>query len=197
MDAFQWIVLGIATVVLVLILVGIGYMMANQSYNIVFPPTQSTCPDSWVTDPSGTMCFYIGSNGGTAKKNLGTICTVTSKGAQTSSGNPITMPTDTNPVGTTVNKDFFNKMPQIYYARYDNTSGNVQLQSGIIVLPAAAQQQFANNFPGSKITCIPFFNLSDFKNSNKPPICAQQTFANQHQIYWDGVNNTNQCSTSS
>jgi hypothetical protein len=50
----------------------------------------------------------------------------------------------------------------------------------------------------NSITNTVIFNSNDSAWSGKggQPICAQQKFANQYNIYWDGVSNTNQCSTS-
>lgn len=46
MDTFQIVVLGIASVVLLIIFTTVGVLMAYSS-KIVYPPTINTCPDYW------------------------------------------------------------------------------------------------------------------------------------------------------
>ena len=54
MDQFHYIVLGIATVALILVLTYMGIFLTSSSYNkSVYPPTQNTCPDYWLLDESG------------------------------------------------------------------------------------------------------------------------------------------------
>ena len=54
MDQFHYIVLGVATVALILVLTYMGIFLTSSSYNKrVYPPTQNTCPDYWLLDASG------------------------------------------------------------------------------------------------------------------------------------------------
>ena len=53
MEAFYLIVLGVATVILILILTFIGILMQSQNKGQVWPPVVNTCPDKWAVDGSG------------------------------------------------------------------------------------------------------------------------------------------------
>ena len=53
MEAFYLIVLGVATVILILILTFIGILMQSQNKGQVWPPVVNTCPDNWTVDGSG------------------------------------------------------------------------------------------------------------------------------------------------
>jgi hypothetical protein len=49
----------------------------------------------------------------------------------------------------------------------------------------------------NSITNTVIFNTNDpaWTNQGGTNICAQQKFANQYSIYWDGISNTNQCTS--
>jgi hypothetical protein len=65
MDQFYLIVIGIATVIFILCLTGVGLMMRKRDQKTVFPPTANSCPDGWIVD--GSYCT-IPENG---SKNMG------------------------------------------------------------------------------------------------------------------------------
>jgi hypothetical protein len=54
MEPFYLIVLGIATLVFILVLTGIGLMMRNQNQKTTFPPNANTCPDNWQIGSDGS-----------------------------------------------------------------------------------------------------------------------------------------------
>jgi hypothetical protein len=47
---FQYIVLSIALVLLILVLIVFGISMYNKKATDTFPPVQSSCPDYWVEE---------------------------------------------------------------------------------------------------------------------------------------------------
>ena len=64
MDQFYLIVIGIATVIFILCLTGVGLMMRKQNQKTVFPPTANSCPDGWIVDGSYCTIPVSGSNMG-------------------------------------------------------------------------------------------------------------------------------------
>ena len=64
MDQFYLIVIGIATVIFILCLTGVGLMMRKQNQKTVFPPTANSCPDGWIVDGSYCTIPSSGSNMG-------------------------------------------------------------------------------------------------------------------------------------
>ena len=58
------IVLGIATVVLIVILIFVGIMMQYQNAGDSWPPTSSTCPDGWATAATGCAVPTTTATGG-------------------------------------------------------------------------------------------------------------------------------------
>lgn len=55
MDKFYFIVLSIATVILILILVILGVLMSYTKNNkLIYPPSYSTCPDYWENKADNT-----------------------------------------------------------------------------------------------------------------------------------------------
>jgi hypothetical protein len=71
METFYLIVLGIATVVLILILTFVGLIMQTGKKNLVYPPSANTCPDNWTVD--GSYCVIptsLGNNTGSSLSAL-------------------------------------------------------------------------------------------------------------------------------
>lgn len=58
METFHMVVLGVATVILIGMLVSIGFMLKKGSRAVTYPPVPSACPDKWIagTDANGTTC---------------------------------------------------------------------------------------------------------------------------------------------
>ena len=54
MESFYLIVLGIAIVMLILVLTGIGLLMRTQTASSVYPPMANTCPDGWTIEADGS-----------------------------------------------------------------------------------------------------------------------------------------------
>ena len=54
MESFYLIVLGIAIVMLILVLTGIGLLMRTQTASSVYPPMANTCPDGWTIGADGS-----------------------------------------------------------------------------------------------------------------------------------------------
>jgi hypothetical protein len=168
MEAFHWIVIGVALFFLILILVFVGLMMrTNMSNNNIFPPVQQTCPDLWVNDSSGN-CYYVGNNGGSGL-------------------------TGTN---STPNKYSGDASFPIYVYNnvHDNgTSGWTNSSNQSTSAPSYVPSTLPSNLTGSSNYAV--FKTSDTAWSNKGsiPLCQQKKFANNNNIYWDGVSNTNQC----
>lgn len=54
MESFYLIVLGIAIVMLILVLTGIGLLMRTQTASSVYPPMANTCPDGWTIAADGS-----------------------------------------------------------------------------------------------------------------------------------------------
>ncbi len=50
---FQQIVILIATILLIVALVFIGYTLYNHQFNKQFPPVTADCPDFWVAEKDG------------------------------------------------------------------------------------------------------------------------------------------------
>ena len=74
MDTFQIAVLTVATIILILIFVGIGLLVRYADKQKVFPPTANTCPDYWAVDNRG-RCIIPNSSTG---KNIGKLYSGTS-----------------------------------------------------------------------------------------------------------------------
>ena len=55
MEIFYLIVLGIATLVLILILTFVGLLMQTGKKNLIYPPIANSCPDNWEVD--GSNCI--------------------------------------------------------------------------------------------------------------------------------------------
>lgn len=55
MEAFHKIVLGIATVLLIFILVSVGILLSKTKENKIYPPTALQCPDYWIEDNRGCI----------------------------------------------------------------------------------------------------------------------------------------------
>ena len=70
MQMFYFIVSIIAIVILILLLTIIGLVMRSSKKTVVFPSSQSQCPDMWI--PDGNQCIFNG-------KNKGSFTTDTSK----------------------------------------------------------------------------------------------------------------------
>lgn len=65
MESFYLIVLGIAIVMLILVLTGIGLLMRTQIASTVYPPMANTCPDGWTIGADGSCTIpSSGSNMG-------------------------------------------------------------------------------------------------------------------------------------
>jgi hypothetical protein len=62
METFQYIVMMIAMVILIISLIIIGLTLRRQKYNSSYPPVIANCPDYW----SDTL----GNNGSACKNNL-------------------------------------------------------------------------------------------------------------------------------
>lgn len=69
MEFFHMVVLVISVSILVIVLAYLGLSLRNAKKNMVFPPTQNTCPDGWTFN-SGGMCQMPTSG------NVGSITTV-------------------------------------------------------------------------------------------------------------------------
>lgn len=69
MDRFYTLVLGVATLILILILIFVGIMMQYQNAGNVWPPINNTCPDYWKVAQDGIACEVSidGANIGTLK----------------------------------------------------------------------------------------------------------------------------------
>lgn len=62
MERYYMVVLGIATVLLILILAVMGVLLTYQNSNQIYPPTTNTCPDYWKVDVCGNcICPSMGS----------------------------------------------------------------------------------------------------------------------------------------
>ena len=104
MESFYLIVLGIATVILILILTFVGIMMKSQNAGTVFPPVANTCPDGWAVYTDGSSCIVptVGAvNAGIYPDNTPVAFTAQNTPSYTinSDGNTINA---TNPAWTTV-----------------------------------------------------------------------------------------------
>ena len=71
MDQFHYIVLGIATVALILVLTYMGIFLTSTTYNKrVYPPTQNTCPDYWLLNDSGGCIVPTSTNANFPRQSL-------------------------------------------------------------------------------------------------------------------------------
>jgi len=79
----------------------------------------------------------------------------------------------------------------LYTAKNDN--GTITFASGDYAFGIPSNPPLSNS-----ITNTVIFNTNDpaWSSQGGTNVCAQQKFANQYSIYWDGISNTNQCSSS-
>jgi len=110
-------------------------------------------------------CYFIGKNGGTAFLPGGVINTATAA-------------------------NIASEYPTLYSAK--NMNGLITINSGTYPSGIPSNPPLDNSVMNTIM-----FNKNDPKwiTNGGQSICAQQKFANQYNIYWDGVSNTNQCST--
>lgn len=176
METFHWIVIGIALFFLILILVLVGMMMNSQNKNNIFPPVKQSCPNGWVNDYSGN-CFYVGQNGGTGF-DLSANKTMYYKGEniypiyvnnQSDNGTPGT---------TTAAIGWYNYYGNKGLTTTPPVSGT---PSNISTTPTSTNYGFLN--PNDKA----------WESNGSTGLCQQKRFANNNNIFWDGVSNTNQC----
>lgn len=74
MDSFYLIVLGVATLVLIILLAFLGWNMSNAKKGTKYPVITTTCPDNWTSEKVGTdiLCKRPGVNSdGTNQYNRG------------------------------------------------------------------------------------------------------------------------------
>lgn len=180
MEAFHWIVIGVALFFLILILVFVGIMMrTSMSSNNIFPPVQQTCPNLWVNDGSGN-CYYVGSNGGSGLTGS-TTQTIKYTGDSSfpiyvyNNNNKVDVGGTTSTTGSAIKTNWTNsKKIGVVAPSYVPST---------LPSPLTATSNYA------------VFRTSDTTWSNKGavPLCQQKKFSNNNNIYWDGVSNTNQC----
>lgn len=176
METFHWIVIGIALFFLIIILVLVGIMMrSNLSNKIVFPPVQETCPNLWINDSSGN-CYYVGQNGGSGF-DLNANKTLYYKGDAKNFPVYVNNQIDNGSQGSA--KDGLG-----WYDYYNNTS-ITNKPSFIGATPSSIKidTNYAVISP----------NDPTWSTSDSTALCKQKKFANNNNIYWDGVSNTNQC----
>lgn len=65
MDSFYFIVLSIATVILILLLIILGVLMSYSKNKITHPPSYSKCPDYWTLDTTDNKSCAIPVNSST------------------------------------------------------------------------------------------------------------------------------------
>jgi hypothetical protein len=69
MDSFYFLVLSIATVILILLLIILGVLMSYSKNKITHPPSYSNCPDYWTTDTDNKSCT-VPVNNSSDKRNF-------------------------------------------------------------------------------------------------------------------------------
>ena len=62
MERFYLIVTAIAILVLILVLIFVGILMKTTKNKVVFPSSQSMCPELWNINSDNTRCIFDGSN---------------------------------------------------------------------------------------------------------------------------------------
>jgi hypothetical protein len=74
-----------------------------------------------------------------------------------------------------------------------NDKGKISFSSGKYPFEVPSEAPLDNS-----ITNTVIFNTNDpaWSTQGGTNICSQQKFANHYRIYWDGISNTNQCSSS-
>lgn len=189
METFHWIVIGIALFFLIVILVLVGIMInSKQSKNNVFPPVQQSCPDLWMNDGSGN-CFYVGQNGGSAF-DLSANQTMYYKGDRNFpvyiNNQSYIDPADSEKTNKLCAK---NNATGVYLKTDISACGWSNSSSYINSLPFSTPSTISNN------TNYAVFSPSDkaWSSNGAIALCEQKKFANNNNIYWDGVSNTNQC----
>lgn len=95
------------------------------------------------------------------------------------------------PNGTMNNSVAISQQYPLYQATYEN--GQLDFSSGNYSFGVSSNPPL-----NESITNTVVFNTNDpaWAYQGGTNLCAQQKFANQYSIYWDGVSNTNQCSNS-
>ena len=135
METFHVTVLGIATVVLILLLIFIGILLSMGNENAAWPPSYGVCPDYWEYDEDQKKCII-----------------------------PKYSP---NAVNT---GNMYDKESKTLTDSVLNTNGYSYDVSGGII------QQYI-----------------DFSNIGWNGVCDKRTWANTHNIVWDGISNYNNC----
>jgi hypothetical protein len=164
MEAFHWIVIGVALFFLILILVFVGIMMrTNMSSNNIFPPVQQTCPNLWMNDGSGN-CYYVGNNGGSGIKTDSTSGVIKYTG---DSSFPIYV--------------------------YNNVTGWTNSKNIGVVKPSYVPSVLPPPLTPTSNYAVFRTSDATWSDKGAVPLCQQKKFSNNNNIYWDGVSNTNQC----
>ena len=170
MEAFHWIVIGIALFFLILILVFVGLMMrTSMSKNNIFPPVQQTCPNLWINDGSGN-CYYVGSNGGSG-------ITTSTSGAITYTGDA-SFPVFVYNKDKTVDVD--GTTPTTGTQTNWTNSRNIGIASPPAYIPSTLPSPLTAN------SSYAVFRTSDTTWSDKGavPLCQHKKFSNNNNIYW-------------
>ena len=172
MDSFYLIVLGIATVFLVLMLAFITYAMMNSKNGMMTPVhdpttgqyTNNLCPDYWEYDASNQVCKYpftVGSGTSafpSGKLNLGSVdgTNAADKKAVWSDSGTYKFTTTFKSPGSTSNGN----------ESFDGTNNGIK--------PDAVNWQF-------------------YGNQQIGEVCAKYQWSKDTGIHWSGYSNSNQC----
>lgn len=71
MDSFYYIVVGVATVALIIMFIVMGVFISKNNVDTTYPPYTNTCPNYWMADASGN-CYIPEKKNGLSGINTGT-----------------------------------------------------------------------------------------------------------------------------
>lgn len=196
METFYWVTLIVAVVLMVVILIGLGILMSNQTSQLTWPPKASTCPDYWNYNTETKMCEVPGSS----KVNTGALYdsgklyvdtqvkTYTYTDSTTTPNTDRTQYTDIasiNTVAGTTTKTF----PTAKTASTANwwsalnlgTTKDINHAPFPVIADTGTTWSFNPEDPRWKTT------------TDKSALCAKRTWAVNNNIEWDGVSNYSGC----
>lgn len=192
METFYWVTLVVATVLLVVILTGLGILMSKQKSQLTWPPKASTCPDYWNYNTDTNRCELPASvNTGalydTSAKKVYVDTTVKSyeyipSGSTTATAQYTDIASIANVALTTTQK-----FPTAKTGKAGGWSDLDVTQNKINHVPFPVVDTSATTWS---------FDPNDARWETTPAksaLCAKQAWAVNNNIEWDGVSNYTGC----
>ena len=203
METFYWVTLVVATVLLVVILIGLGILMSRQKSQLTWPPKASTCPDYWNYNTDTKLCELP------ASVNTGALYDTSDSSTKRVYVDATVKSYSYKPAGSTTTDTQYTDIVSI---------ANVAkgTQSFPTAIPGSSAGWWSGLNVGEKgnIGHAPFpvidtkvttpatdpttwsFDPNDARwgtTTAKSPLCAKQAWAVNNNIEWDGVSNYTGC----